>query len=244
LEQVALGKYDFDNEVWEPVSEEAKKFIKKLLEMDVNSRYSAEQALHDPWLLKMTSDEHADKAVALKALKHLKSFRADSKLQEAVWMYLVNYVASCEEKTNLLKTFEDLDENHDGQLSREELISGYKKIMGNNADVEKEVDIIMCKVDTNHSGAIDYSEFVMAAINRQQVLSKENLDTVFKIFDKDGDGYLDVKEIREIFNGNAKMKIEESVWIEMINEVDHIADGKISLTEFRDMMLTSSNKQF
>jgi calcium-dependent protein kinase len=55
-----------------------------------------------------------------------------------------------------LKTFQALDLNNDGQLTREELILGYKKIM-NAVDAEEEVERIMKTVDTNNSGAIDYT---------------------------------------------------------------------------------------
>jgi len=33
------------------------------------------------------------------------SFKAEKKLQEATWMFLVNYLASKEEKNELLKAF-------------------------------------------------------------------------------------------------------------------------------------------
>lgn len=48
----------------------------------------------------------------------------ERKLQKAVWMVLVEYLASQEEKAQLLKTFQALDLNGDGQLSREELLKG------------------------------------------------------------------------------------------------------------------------
>lgn len=40
---------------------------------------------------------------------------------------------------------------------------------------EEEVKKIMATVDKNKSGKIDYSEFVMATCNRQNMLSKEKL---------------------------------------------------------------------
>jgi len=49
---------------------------------------------------------------------------------------------------------------------------------------EEEVDAIMRAVDNNNSGTIDYTEFVMATMNRQKMLSKERLEAVFKLFDK------------------------------------------------------------
>lgn len=42
-------------------------------------------------------------------------------------MFLVTYMATREEKNELLKTFQSLDVNGDGQLNREELINGNSK---------------------------------------------------------------------------------------------------------------------
>ncbi len=71
-------------------------------------------------------------------------------------MYIVNQLASKEEKNELLKTFQALDKNGDGVLSRQELLEGYKKTMGVNEATEQ-VNAIMIEVDKNNSGTIDYS---------------------------------------------------------------------------------------
>ena len=47
-------------------------------------------------------------------------------MQEAIWLFLVNYLSTKEEKNELLKTFQALDLNGDGQISKEELIIGFK----------------------------------------------------------------------------------------------------------------------
>ena len=92
-------------------------------------------------------------------------------------------MSTSQEKTNLLKTFQALDLNGDGQLTKDELLEGYKVIM-NNPNPDIEVENIMKMVDINESGAIDYTEFVMATINRQGLLSKQRLEAVFNMFDK------------------------------------------------------------
>jgi len=67
------------------------------------------------------------------------------------------------------KAFKALDKNSDGRLSREELIEGFKKIYGPLA--EEEVDKILQRVDANGSGEIDYSEWIVATINKNRFLS-------------------------------------------------------------------------
>ena len=92
-------------------------------------------------------------------------------------------MSTSQEKVTLLKTFQRLDLNGDGQLTKEELLEGYKNIM-NNPNPEAEVENIMRMVDNNESGAIDYTEFVMATINREGLLSKQRLEAAFNMFDK------------------------------------------------------------
>ena len=69
----------------------------------------------------------------------------------------------------LLRAFKALDKNSDGKLSRQELIEGYRQIMGDLA--EAEVDRIMAIADSDGSGEIDYSEFVVATMDKRKLLS-------------------------------------------------------------------------
>ena len=48
----------------------------------------------------------------------------------------------------------------------------------------EEANRIMVLVDKNNSRSIDYTEFVVATMNRENMLSKQKLDTAFKMFDK------------------------------------------------------------
>jgi len=41
----------------------------------------------------------------IRSLNNMKTFRAGKKLQEATWMFIVNYLSSKDEKNELMKTF-------------------------------------------------------------------------------------------------------------------------------------------
>lgn len=85
--------------------------------------------------------------------------------------------------------------------------------------------------DADGSGEIDYSEFVVATINKTRLLSDEKLVAAFKLFDKDSSGSISADEVKEVL-GVGK-NIDENIWNEIILEVDANGDGEISFEEFK-----------
>ena len=63
---------------------------------------------------------------------------------------------------------------------------------------EAEVDRIMKMVDADGNGEIEYSEWVVASINKRKLLSDEKLEAAFNLFDKDGSGTISASEIRDV----------------------------------------------
>jgi hypothetical protein len=60
----------------------------------------------------------------LNTLKNLKTFRAEQKLQQTIWMFLATYFAAKDEKQKMIEIFDKIDINKDGILSQEELKQG------------------------------------------------------------------------------------------------------------------------
>jgi calcium-dependent protein kinase len=99
---------------------------------------------------------------------------------------------------------------------------------------EEEVDRIMKIADSDGSGEIDYSEWVVATMDKRKLLTNEKLEAAFNLFDKDGSGSISANEIREVL-GVGK-NIDEKIWNEIITEVDSNGDGEVSFLEFKIMM--------
>jgi len=92
-----------------------------------------------------------------------------------------------------------MDVNGDGKLSKEEIQNGYLQYFGRSLN-DQEVDDMFSKVDADNSGAIDYSEFVVATMNEKNLLSNNKLQTAFKMFDKDGGGSISTDEIKQVLS--------------------------------------------
>jgi len=182
MKKVRIGKFSFSDPAWNNVSDKAKDLISKLLTYDTEHRPSAEEALRHPWIIEMSTAQ-VDSNIAMGALSNLKTFRADQKLKQATFAFIASQLLTKSEKENLAKIFKAIDKNGDGKLSKDEIMEGYDLFFGKNldkADIEKMFDA----VDIDQSGFIDYSEFVVAAMNEKQLLTNEKLQSAFKMFDK------------------------------------------------------------
>jgi len=49
---------------------------------------------------------------------------------------------------------------------------------------KEDIEKMFFSVDLDRSGYIDYSEFVIAAMNEKQLLTQEKLQAAFRMFDK------------------------------------------------------------
>lgn len=67
--------------------------------------------------------------------------------------------------------------------------------------------------------------------------SQEEIQEAFKVFDKDGNGYISAAELRHVMTSLGEKLSEEEV-DEMIREADVDGDGQINYQEFVKMMVS------
>ena len=139
-----------------------------------------------------------------------------------------NMVVSKKEQKELMEAFQALDLDGNGTLTYEELIEGYKKIYPKKSIQEVEVIVqnIMDKIDVNGSGQIDFSEFIVASMSQATLLHSSSIQTAFKLFDVDGDGFIDRKELKLAMGG---MNLSDKEWDKLIEQYDTNGDGKVAL---------------
>jgi len=141
LRKVKLGKVKFPNMKWRATSEEAKALIHNLLAFEPTVRYTAEQALNDEWIKRLTPRPPDA------SLGH--------EFVESLW-------SDDEEIEPLHDLFTLLDHNKDGMLSLSELSHGLNKSCLEHAP--EDVDQLMEATDSDGSGNIDYTKFLAATM--------------------------------------------------------------------------------
>lgn len=70
--------------------------------------------------------------------------------------------------------------------------------------------------------------------------SQEEIQEAFKVFDKDGNGYISAAELRHVMTSLGEKLTEEEV-DEMIREADIDQDGQINYEEFVKMMVSHTS---
>ena len=133
--------------------------------------------------------------------------------------------------------FKTLDRNGDGRLSKDEVQEGYMAHYGKLIS-DDEVNQMFDAVDTDQSGYIDYTEFIVAAINEKKLTSHDKLKAAFRMFDRDNSGMITPNEIRDVLAGDSN--VPQSVIDAIIKQVDANGDGEISLEEFIELMKSAA----
>lgn len=229
IKSVKKGKFSFNLPEFRNVSSEAKNLIIAMLEGNIEKRISAEEILEHNFFNIIKEKDSVQINPVL--MKNLKKFHYRNKIQQAAYLFMINYMEDGKEKANLISTFKALDKNKDGVLSKEEILSGFKN---SNIPFQKEdIDNLFDIIDTNKNGTIDYTEFVAAVIDKKSFINDQKIKICFNYFDKDNNGTISLDELKEVFEGN--QNVDEIVWQKLFKQADKDNNGVIDYNEFKDI---------
>ena len=211
--------------------------IIEVMAYDESDRPTAEEALQHPWfsMEKRLSMEDASemRESARSSIENLRTFHShDSKLKQCTYSLIASQILLKEEKEEVEQMFRTLDVDCDGKISDEDMKAIYKEHYDMDL-CDDDLSGIMYEVNLSGSGAITYSEFVIASMLEKGLVSEHNLEMAFHMLDKDQTGYLTCENLKEILGVGDDM--EEYVNRRIIGPADLDGDGKISLSEFKTL---------
>jgi calcium-dependent protein kinase len=238
--RVKKGQYDLKSGVWNRVSNEAKNLIRGLLNTDVKSRLTAEEALRHDWFKRHNTKLKANPIKPDKiqqCLKHIQNYEPTLIIQQAALGYLVHNFQHMEEVQDACSFFNLIDEDNNGQISREEFRKALQRYLNLKEADMVEVDNIFDIIDADNNGYIEFEEFTRAAIDKSKFLQDDKLKFAFRFFDKDNSGEITIDEIAQVFFKDERTRDEKSEILKhIIKEVDVNGDGNISFEEFKSVM--------
>ena len=139
-----------------------------------------------------------------------------------------------------IETFKDIfsqfDKDGDGTLATK-YVGTIMRSLG-QSPTEEELHYIICKVDADRSGFMDFSEFVAMMANhmKEEIDTKEDICKAFKEFDHKGNGTIPIQELKLILTSMGEALTEDEVE-EFIKQADQNKDGKIHYEDFVNKMM-------
>jgi len=232
LAKVRLGNFSFNAADWKYVSEDAKNLIRMLLKMNPRDRYTAEQALNHVWV-RNKAPKAAGVSLQSSLVDNLKGFRSQNKLKKAALHVIASQLGESQIK-GLRDTFMALDHNGDGLLTAAEMKEGLEK--AGLKEIPPDLQQILQEVDSDGSGVIDYTEFLAATLDKKVYMAEDVCWQAFRIFDRNGDGKIDKKEIAAVLNDDGVQGAAAKDMADIMAEIDKNGDGEIDFQEFMQMM--------
>jgi calcium-dependent protein kinase len=89
--------------------------------------------------------------------------------------------------------FEKIDVDFDGKLTKKEVTDGFKAMDIEN--YEEEASKIFKNADFDNNGTIEFSEWCTATMDKRKLLTSKRLKQAFDMFDENGNGSIDYKEV-------------------------------------------------
>jgi calcium-binding protein CML len=155
--------------------------------------------------------------------------------------YVVGGLTLCKEQlSELREIFSRFDRDQDGSITELELGLMLRSLGLKPAG--HQLDALVQRADSNSNGMIEFSEFVALIgpeLVKQEVFSDKELLTVFRAFDRDGNGFITAAELAHSMAKLGQALSVKELWT-MIREADQDGDGRISFPEFASAMTSAS----
>ena len=223
-------------------SPEVRDLVSKLLEKNIEKRYSAKEALAHPWFEKFGGRalfSNYEESEVKPFINNLLNYSYNSKIQQLVIAFLVHNLPSTDSSILILKLFRHFNKSGNCKLSKEELTEGLYKFRSME-EIDKIIDKLFIMLDGDNDGFIEFEEFLRACINKKQILTPTYLKYAFKFIDKDKTNTLNVQKIINAFVTTPN-KLLEAVFNNTLISVDKDGDGVIGFEEFQELMLKCMN---
>ena len=179
---------------WRDVPDEAKDFVRQLLDLNPKNRPSATQALNHAWIQHKPPPKDSNLFESLVAIKNFAALDPIVRVALAIYVHF-------SPRANKIRDaiFIDLDLDRSGRISKQELAKAIER-----HKVEcKDLDRVFANIDIDNSDRINFTEFLAASaystLKREERLKKSEIDSIFDRLDLDQTQSISYKNLCQVF---------------------------------------------
>ena len=238
MSKILSGKFEFDIDYFNGISDEAKDLISKCLKYETKKRITIQKALNHRFFddLKQSNKYTEEDKQKLNELKKANNY---SKFYQIVLTYLAYNFSDNKLLNELSQLYDKIDKNSDYKLTKAEIYKAYKE--AGIPITQEELELIISSIDFDKNGSVDYEEFIRMCIPKEKLFTEDNLENAFLLFDKDKKGFITPNEIINFIQSNNK-NVKPKVIQQIKNEILEFADEIIDLEDFKILMIANSEK--
>jgi len=142
-----------------------------------------------------------------------------------------------EQVAMLRKAFDMFDRDKKGFIHTN-MVSTILRTLGQTFE-EGDLQALIAEIDQDGSGELEFEEFLALTarflVEEDAEAMQEELREAFRMYDKDGHGFIPTSSLREILRA-LDDKLTEDELDEMIAEIDTDGSGTVDFDEFMEMM--------
>jgi len=200
---------------WSNLTENSKDFIKICLNKDPTKRPSAIEALNHKWFLHFIQVSN-QKYITQDILLNIKNFNYKQQFKIMVLRYLLSLLNESELK-KYKKAFYAINYKNNGTISKEEMKKAFSigKIDINDDIIDK----VFHLVDQNEKGTLDYSDFLIAAYDKEYLLTEKKLELAFQYYDVDNSGLIEIHDLKDAMLRHGKAIVDSNDTKKLIQEI-------------------------
>lgn len=219
-------------------SPEAVDLVKKMMTIDERLRPTARDCLQHPWFSSSGRDSKTGPAMlSSDQLKALIKYNSRTAFEKAVFMKIATR-SKVSELARVNKIFYALDADSKGYIDKAQCAQALVQL-GLPRDMAEQV---ARSIDADGNNRIEYTELVAGLISFSEDHIDNMLWTVFTGLDRDGNGYLDITEVKRLLNQgalhNIGLEAQEEEIVQIFNSIDKDKSGTISFAEFKDYFIS------
>jgi len=140
---------------------------------------------------------------------------------------------SSEQIDDLKNIFFEIDERKTGFVTAHDIEVCMNK---NGYELAREEFILLTsKIEEIGRGRLNYTQFLIAALDRKKIFEEENLWEVFRVFDHDGNGFINLNDLKFALE-KAGCYISDNEYQDIIEEFQLKYCQKLDYEEFKNIM--------